>query len=68
MKNDRPPACKYKIWLMGNKESSLPGLSDHIVRTLYNTCIQPAMHHACNMYYADNNFKYIAIVIVKTIN
>ena len=21
MKNDRPPAWKYKIWLMGNKES-----------------------------------------------
>ena len=26
--NDRPPACKYKIWLMGNKESSLPGLME----------------------------------------
>ena len=27
MKNDRLPACKYKIWLMGNKEPSLPGLN-----------------------------------------
>ena len=26
MKNDRPPAYKHKIWWMGNKESSLPGL------------------------------------------
>ena len=25
--NDRLPACKYEIWLMGNKESSLPGLT-----------------------------------------
>ena len=26
MKNDHPPAYKHKIWWMGNKESSLPGL------------------------------------------
>ena len=27
MNNDRPPASKLRKWLMGNKESTLPGLS-----------------------------------------
>ena len=26
MNNDRPPASKLRKWLMGNKESTLPGL------------------------------------------
>ena len=26
MNNDRPPASKLRNWLMGNKESTLPGL------------------------------------------
>ena len=27
MNNDRPPASKLRKWLMGNKESTLPGLN-----------------------------------------
>ena len=30
MNNDRPPASKLRKWLMGNKESTLPGLTDLI--------------------------------------
>ena len=26
MNNDRPPASKLRKWLMGNSESTLPGL------------------------------------------
>ena len=26
MNNDHPPASKLRKWLMGNKESTLPGL------------------------------------------
>ena len=26
MNNDRPPASKLRKWLMGNNESTLPGL------------------------------------------
>ena len=28
MNNDRPPASKLRKWLMGNNESTLPGLID----------------------------------------
>jgi len=27
MNNDRPPASKFRKWLMRNKESTLPGLA-----------------------------------------
>ena len=27
MNNDRPPASKLRKWLMGNNESTLPGLT-----------------------------------------
>ena len=37
MNNDHPPASKLRKWLMGNKESTLPGLSivwpDHLFFT-----------------------------------
>ncbi len=29
--NDRPPALKLRKWLMRNKESTLPGLTDNIL-------------------------------------
>ena len=31
MNNDRPPASKLRKWLMGNNESTLPGLRAHVI-------------------------------------
>ncbi len=36
MNNDRPPALKLRKWLMRNKESTLPGLTDsHKLNTIH---------------------------------
>ena len=37
MKNDRPPACKHKIWWMRNKESSLLGLTVYLLAISYRS-------------------------------
>ena len=40
MNNDHPPASKLRKWLMGNKESTLPGLKglihDKSIKTIIN--------------------------------
>ena len=35
MNNDRPPASKLRKWLMGNKESTLPGLTVKTVAMMW---------------------------------
>ena len=45
MKNDRPPACKYEIWLMGNKESSLPGLIVMILNRSHTIILRHCVGH-----------------------
>ena len=44
MKNDCSPAYKYKIWLTGNKESSLPSLTlkllDHDTYSIMTALIE----------------------------
>ena len=40
MNNDRPPASKLRKWLMGNKESPLPGLIYIYIYTVSSTNIQ----------------------------
>ena len=45
MNNDRPPASKLRKWLMGNKESTLPGLSCNVFELVASECTRVSYYY-----------------------
>ena len=50
MNNDHPPASKLRKWLMGNNESTLPGLI-HVLKltTVHFSAYKLTIRHTCNI-------------------
>ena len=68
MKNDRPPACKYKIWWMENKESSLPGLNNSQLQSSCDTQYQSTCTTVCVDGYTGVGGSYTCVVTDEDTN